>query len=115
MRVWITILTVALLLISIAGLGAAAPKCHIESNQNISLAGFMFFGDSATYYQMLKDEDFTAAEKFLTEKIYQKYAIIFENGEEVYVNERIGDDVKVRRPGETELWAIPAYVVVYPY
>ena len=117
MRTLTALLSTILLLMVLAELGTAASTCRVESDQNITIAGFLMWRDCDTYYQMLDDGDFIAAEKFLTEKLtreYAEYALIFENGTSVYVNDRSGDKAEVRLPGDTALWKIKADLVSCP-
>ncbi|MDD1748690.1 MAG: hypothetical protein LUO89_02335 [Methanothrix sp.] len=119
MKAWVITLAVALLLISITGISAAATKCHMNSTQNLSLSGFMFYSDFDIFSQILEEEDFTAATEFLNEKHINGYATIFENDEAVYVDDsnRWTDPdhpLKVRRPGETDYWVTSPEVVVCP-
>jgi len=114
MKTLTELLSTTLLLILLTGSGTAAPTCQIESDQNITIAGFLLWSDCDTYYQMLEDGDFIAANEFLTEKLNNwetSYANIFETGTSVYVNKRSGDKAEVRLPGSTELWKIKADLV----
>jgi len=114
MRTLTELLLTTLLLIGLTGSCAAAPTCQIESDQNITIAGFLLWADCDTYYQMLEDGDSIAAKAFLTEKLNNwetSYATIFENGESVYINKRSGDKAEVRLPGSTGLWKIKADLV----
>ncbi len=74
--------------------------------------GFRSLNDLDTYIPMLEDKNFTAAEKFLNET---DRMFVFKSGDEVYIdNDLFDDEIKVRKPGDTETWWVIKDALICP-